>query len=45
MKRDENLGTGEETEMKTMVTSPKKTKVKCDYSLVSEGSKAPPTAV
>lgn len=45
VKRDENLGTGEETEMKTMVTSPKKTKVKCDYSLVSEGSKAPPTAV
>ena len=36
---------GEETEMETVVTSPKKTEVKCDYLLVSEGSKAPPTVV
>lgn len=40
----ENLPT-EETEMKAMEKSPKKTQVKCDYSLVSEGSKAPPTVV
>ncbi|XP_020611644.1 E-selectin-like isoform X2 [Orbicella faveolata] len=43
-KRSEIPGT-DETEMKTMVTSPKKTQVNCDYSLVSEGSKAPPTVV
>lgn len=43
-KRMENLPT-EETEMKAMEKSPKKTQVKCDYSLVSEGSKAPPTVV
>ena len=43
-KREENLPT-EETEMKAMEKSPKRTQVKCDYSLVSEGSKAPPTVV
>ena len=35
----------DETEMKPMVAPPKKSEVKCDYSLVSEGSKAPPTVV
>lgn len=43
-KHSEIPGTAE-TEMTTMVTSPKRTQVKCDYSLVSEGSKAPPTVV
>lgn len=46
MKSDKTLDAGEETEMETMaVNSPVKTKVKCNYSLVSKNSNDPPTAV
>ena len=43
-KGDESQG-DEEIEMEAKTTTPKKTKVKWNYSLVGKESKAPPTVV